>query len=57
MEKGGEEERRTLLLSVVGSEGYGGVVFDENLDNEGATAVATPDSLEKASLADAVGRD
>lgn len=55
MGESGQEERRTLLLSVVSSEGDGGVVFDEDLDDEGTIAVATADCFEKAGLADAVG--
>ena len=53
----GAGTRRTLLLSVVGSQGDGGVVLDKDLYDEGAIAVAAPDRLEKAGLADAVGRD
>lgn len=40
-----ERERITLLLSVVGGEGDGGVVFDEDLDDEGSIAVTTLDCL------------
>ena len=51
----GQEGTRTLLLSVVGFEGDGRVVFDEDLYDEGAIAMTTLCSLEKASLTDAVG--
>jgi hypothetical protein len=44
-----------VLLAEVGAEGGGGVVLDEDLDDEGPVGVAAADGLEEAGLADAAG--